>query len=61
MKLTNKLAHYGDMVAIPFFLISIIYFYRIENKTTLENIILIFLLGCFIFDLLFTYIYLSTK
>ena len=61
MKLTNNLSHYGDMVAIPFFLITLIYFYRIENKTILENIILIFLLTGFICDLLFTYIYLSTK
>ncbi len=57
MKLSNKLAHYGDMLAIPFFILSLYYFYLIENKTFLEWILTIFLTICLICDIIFTYIY----
>ena len=43
MKLNNKLAHYGDLLAIPFFLITFIYFYQIENKTPLEYCLMLFM------------------
>ena len=39
MLFTNKLAHYGDMLAIPFFAITFYYFYQIEEKTTLEMLL----------------------
>ena len=56
--LTNKLAHYGDMLAIPFFIITLYYFYLIENKTWMEWLIIVFITNCLIGDILFTYIFL---
>jgi hypothetical protein len=35
MKL-KYLSHYGDILAIPFFALLIIYFYHIEHKTPVE-------------------------
>jgi len=32
MKVSNKLAHYGDMIAIPFFIITLIYFLTLKIK-----------------------------
>ena len=61
MKLTNKIAHYGDIIAIPFFIITFLYFYSIENKTILENLIMIFITIALLCDILFTYIYLASK
>lgn len=59
MKLSNNLAHYGDLLAIPFFIITIYYFYLIERKTLLEWIIIVFLVICLLGDILFSYIFLS--
>ena len=55
----QKLSHYGDMVAIPFFIWLSIYFMMIEEKTTTEYILLLFSIGGAVLDILFTYIYLS--
>ena len=55
----EKLSHYGDMVAIPFFIWLSIYFIMIEEKTTTEYILLLFSIGGAVLDILFTYIYLS--
>jgi len=35
----------GDMIAIPFFAISVYYFANKRNRTNLENILLAFTLG----------------
>ena len=59
MKLSNNLAHYGDLLAIPFFIITLYYFYLIEHKTLLEWIIIAFLVICLLGDILFSYIFLS--
>ena len=61
MKLTNNLAHYGDILAIPFFILSLYYFIQIENKTLLEYIITLFILICLLGDILFTYIFFRHK
>ena len=55
----QKLSHYGDMLAIPFFIWLSIYFIMIEEKTTTEYILLLFSIGGTVLDILFTYIYLS--
>lgn len=60
MKL-NKLAHYGDILAIPFFMVTFVYFYQLQEKTFLENLIMLFIFICFIMDVLFTFIYMYTK
>ena len=56
MKL-SKLAHYGDLFAIPFLFISVLYFYQIENKTPLEYCLMLFMFITFNADILFSYIY----
>ena len=57
MKLSNNIAHYGDLIAIPFFIITLYYFYLIKNKTLIEIIITWFILICLLGDILFTFIY----
>jgi hypothetical protein len=57
MRLNNNIAHYGDILAIPFFLITLVYFYNIENKTVLENLIMFFIFICLIGDIFFSAIY----
>ncbi len=53
------LCHYGDILAIPLFALLVYYFYRIEYKTTLEYVLFIFSIGGLIFDILFTYSFLT--
>ena len=59
MKFTNKLAHYGDMLAIPFYFIVLFYFYQIENKTPLEMLIMAFIFMALLFDVAVTFIFLT--
>ena len=61
MKLTNNLAHYCDIIAIPFFILSLYYFIQIEHKTQLEYIITAFLSIGLLSDILFTYIFFRHK
>lgn len=35
----NQISHYGDLFAIPFFILASIYFYTIEHKTVMEYIL----------------------
>lgn len=61
MKYSNfieNFSHYGDILAIPFFALLVIYFYNIENKSTIEYILLLFSIIAFILDILYTYIFL---
>ena len=60
MKL-NKLAHYGDILAIPFFMVTFVYFYQLQEKTFLENLIMLFIFIAFISDVIFTFIYMYKK
>jgi hypothetical protein len=55
----NNLSHYGDILAIPFFVLLIIYFYNIKHKSIVEYVLLCFSIGGFILDILYTYIFLS--
>jgi len=58
----KNVSHYGDILAIPFFALLMIYFYNIENKTTVEYILLLFSISGFVLDILYTYIFfLNTK
>ena len=50
-------SHYGDIVAIPFFALSIVYFYTIKNKSVIEYILLFFSICGFILDILYTYLF----
>lgn len=55
--LLTSLAHYGDVIAIPCFLLLSYYFYQIENRTILENFLLFISVSTFVLDCVFTYIY----
>jgi hypothetical protein len=50
----DRLVHLGDILAIPFFLALVIYFYRIEYKTRTESILFLFSIGGLLADLIFT-------
>ena len=52
-------SHYGDMLAIPFFALLVIYFYNIEHKSIIEYVLLCFSISGVILDILYTYIFLS--
>ena len=61
MKYNNfikNFSHYGDILAIPLFALLVIYFYNIEDKSTIEYILLLFSISGFILDILYTYIFL---
>ena len=61
MKLMKSISHFGDIIAIPGFALLIFYFYNISEKTPLEWLLFVFVIGGFLADLLFTYIFLSNK
>jgi hypothetical protein len=64
MKFNNFIknsSHYGDILAIPFFGLLVIYFYNIEHKSTLEYILLLFSISGFILDIFYTYIFCMRK
>jgi len=55
----NNISHYGDILAIPFFVLLSYYFYNINNKNPLEYILLWFSVSGFVLDILYTYLFLS--
>ena len=52
-------SHYGDILAIPFFALLVIYFYNIPHKSKIEYVLLYFGICGFILDVLYTYIFLQ--
>ena len=58
MKSINR---WGDIFAIPFFFLLIIYFYNIQDKTYFEWVLFLFSITGFIADSLFTYQFFYTK
>ena len=57
----KHISHYGDMIAIPFFLLLTLYFYNLEKKTPLEYVFLVFSFLGFVLDILYTYVFLTRK
>lgn len=55
----SNLSAYGDILAIPMFLLSSYYFYKIENRNNIENLLLIFSIIGFIADVYFTFNFLK--
>ena len=53
----KNFSHYGDILAIPFFALLVIYFYNIKNKSILEYVLLCFSICGFILDILYSYIF----
>jgi len=58
-KIIKNLSHYGDILAIPFFALLMIYFYSIENKSVMEYILFFFSISGFVLDIFYTYIFLN--
>lgn len=50
----KHLSHIGDILAIPFFLALVIYFYKKEHKTKFEYILFYFAIAGFVLDIYFT-------
>ena len=57
----KNLSHYGDILAIPFFALLVIYFYNIKNKSIMEYALLYFSISGFVLDILYTFIFLSSR
>jgi hypothetical protein len=55
----QNISHYGDILAVPFFLLLVIYFYKKKNKTIFEYILYLFSISGFILDSYFTYLFYS--
>jgi hypothetical protein len=53
----SNISHYGDILAIPFFALIILYFYKIENKTPIEYVLYVFGIFGFLLDILYTYLF----
>ena len=58
---TNNLSHYGDILAIPFFILLSVYFYNIEHKSPIEYVLFMFAISGFILDSLYTFLYLTQR
>lgn len=54
----SNLSNYADLLAIPFFILLVIYFYKKKNRTNIENILFLFAIAGLILDILFSYIFL---
>ena len=55
MRLTvEKISHYADVLAIPFFIWGFIYFWSIRNRSLQENILMIWCAMGLILDGVFT-------
>lgn len=52
---------YADILAIPFFAMSVIYFHRKQRKTIVENCLYIFSLLGVLMDTIFSIIFLKSK
>ena len=59
--LFDNLSHYGDILAIPFFLLLIIYFVEKETRTPMENLLPLFSVSGFILDILYTILFFYKK
>jgi hypothetical protein len=57
----KNISHIGDIIAIPFFILIVVYFYSIHNRDNIENLILIFSVGALFADILFTYLWYRKK
>lgn len=52
-------SHYGDILAVPFFFMLVVYFYNIEHKSILEYVLFAFSIAGFVLDIYFTIRFLS--
>lgn len=57
----NNVSHYGDILAIPFFALLMIYFYNIEHKSMMEYTLFLFSIFGFVLDIVYTFIFYTFK
>lgn len=57
----QNFSHIGDILAIPFFFLLIVYFYQLKNKTLFEYVLLLFAVSGFLLDSLFTYNFITSS
>ena len=55
-----NLVYYADILAIPFFLLLIIYFYN-KKRTFIENILLLFAVSGLVLDTFFSYNFINNN
>ena len=48
------LSRYADIIAIPFWVIAVYYFWSIKDRNTLEDLLLLFTICGLVFDTVFT-------
>lgn len=58
MSFFKKIFHYGDMIAIPFFIILFVYFYKKHTRTPIETLLMVFSMSALIVDIIFTIMFL---
>lgn len=54
IKIPVLLVRLADVLAVPLFLLAVLYFWQIPHKTVVEWILLVFSVGGLLLDLLFT-------
>jgi len=52
-------SHVADIIALPFWILCILYMYQKENKDIVENIMYFFFVSALICDSTFTFIFLN--
>ena len=57
----SALVHYGDVIALPFFLAGVYYFGRIRRPTMLERVLHAFCLAGLVIDLVFSLHFLTRR
>jgi hypothetical protein len=53
----KNISHYGDVLAIPFFALLMVYFNNIKEKSTLEYVLFSFAISGFLLDIIYTYMF----
>ncbi len=56
-----EFSHYADIMAIPFWVVGVLYFDSIKKRNITENILLFFTICGLVFDTLFSIAYLKSK
>ena len=56
---SENISHYGDILAIPMFILAIVYFYQKNDRTLLEQILLAFVTIALICDIVFTFMFIK--
>lgn len=55
----GTLVHWADVLAVPLFLLATLYFWQIPKKSGVEWLLLVFSVGGFVLDSVFTLAFLN--